>query len=171
MRKILESVCVGMLGALFLATALALYGPNSLPSRIPTHVDITGNPDAWSSTFSLQALPFVALVLYIFLFLLARYQSLASYPVQTTAESQPRLEELALGMLAWIKAEMVAIFLYVELILIHAARHPEQQMSLLGVWLLFGAVFVTIAVHAAKMVRAGRSGRERPDSHEVSSHP
>ncbi len=171
MRKILETISVVMLGALILVTAYALYGPDHLPSRIPTHVDIVGNTDSWSSTFSLQALPFVALVLYFILFLLARFHSLANYAVQGPAKSQPRLEEMTLGMLAWIKAEIMGIFLYVQLVLIQAARHPERGASLLGVWILFGAVFVTIALYGIGMVRAGRSGRADPHSDEASSPP
>ncbi len=171
MRRILETGCVAMLGILFLVTGFALYGPNRLPDRIPTHVDIAGNPDSWSSTFSVQALPLVALVLYLLLTILAKYHSLANHAVQVTAESQPRLEEMTLGMLAWIKAEIVGIFLYVQLILIHAARRPERGASLLGVWILFGVVFVTIALYGVGMVRAGRSGGERPHSHEVTFRP
>ena len=49
MRKTLEVVGLGMLAVLYWITYAALHGPERLPDRIPTHFDISGQPNAWGS--------------------------------------------------------------------------------------------------------------------------
>ena len=144
MRKILESVCVVMLRACSLPQPSLSMARTVCPAVFPRTSTSPATLTPGVLTFSLQACHLWLWVPVHLPLLLARYQSLASYPVQTTAESQPRLESLALGMLAWIKAEMVAIFLYIEMISIESASHPDQKMSPLGVWILAGAVFPPI---------------------------
>ena len=48
MRKTLEAVGLGALAVLFWDTYRALYGPDPLPDRIPTHFDIAGQPNGWA---------------------------------------------------------------------------------------------------------------------------
>jgi len=54
MRKLLEAVSVAGLVALYWFTWSALYGPNRLPDRVPTHFDAAGNPNAWGSPRSIS---------------------------------------------------------------------------------------------------------------------
>lgn len=159
MLKFLGGVGVAILGLLFLVTAWAVYGPSPLPDRIPTHFNLAGHPDGWGSAAFLVFVPFVALLLYIFISLVARYPSLAHYPVEVTSENRSRLEHLALGMMAWLKVEMVGIFACLQITLIQAAHHPDDVVSLLAVWALLAAVIITVIVYLVAMVRAGNAGQ------------
>ncbi|MGB7267761.1 MAG: DUF1648 domain-containing protein [Terracidiphilus sp.] len=170
MRKILEIGCVVLLGALFLITVRAVYGPHPLPVRIPTHFDIVGNPDAWSSRSTLEILPFVALLLYLFLTMVARSNSLIRFPDQVTPEKQELLEAMVDGLISWIKTEVVGILLCVAWTMIHVARQQDQS-SLLGLWMLIAAVFLTIAFYAIAMTLVWRSSPEPTDSDEVAAPP
>ncbi|MGD0347037.1 MAG: DUF1648 domain-containing protein [Terracidiphilus sp.] len=164
MRKLLGVVGIATLGLLFLATGIAVYGTNPLPERIPTHFDLSGHPDGYSSSTFIVIVPFVALVLYGLITIVARYPTLTHYPVEVTPENRSRLEHLALGMMAWLKVEMVGIFACIQITLIHAANHPEEVVSLLGLWIMLGTVIVTVIYYVVAMLLAVRSGEPAADS-------
>ncbi len=154
--KILEMISGVALAALFIATALALYGPVRLPDRIPTHFDVLGRPDAWGSSRMLLLLPVIGAALYLLMSWVARYPSAFNFPVRVTPRNRQRLEGLALGMIAWLKAEVVSLFAWIQWTAIRAARHPGKGFSPLFMPILLVAVFATIIAHVAAMIRAGR---------------
>ncbi|HEY1767725.1 MAG TPA: DUF1648 domain-containing protein [Terracidiphilus sp.] len=157
MRKILEMVSLAGLIVLFAVTALALYGPNRLPARIPAHFNLAGRPDAWSSPRMLLLLPAVAAVIYLLMTWVARHPSAFNFPVRVTRHNRRRLEDLALAMIAWLKAEVVCFFAWIQCSAIRAARHPGQGFSALLMPFLLAAVFATIIGHVAAMFSAARS--------------
>lgn len=164
MRKILDGISFVLLALQFLMTVSAVYGRNPLPDRFPTHLDVVGNPDKWGTTSSLQVLPFVSLVLYFFVTVVAEFalsgKAKKKSIDEATGEEIPLapspLEELTQNLIAWIKTEMTAIFTCLQVTLLEAAWHPDQGSTLLGVWLLLVAVVATIAWYVAAMVRAMR---------------
>lgn len=158
MRRFLGIAGIATLGLLFLVTAIALYGPDPLPDRIPTHFDWTGHVDGWGSPSFLVFVPFVALILYMLITIVARYPALTHYAVEVTPENRSRLEHLALGMMAWLKVEMVGIFACLQITWLQAAHHPGDVVSLLGVWIMLGTVIVTVILYAGAMIRARRAG-------------
>jgi uncharacterized membrane protein len=168
MRKFLGVVGIATLSLLFLVTAIAVYGPDPLPERIPTHFDLTGHADSWSSSTFIVILPFVALVLYMLITIVARYPALTHYPVEVTPENRSRLESLALGMMAWLKVEMVGIFACIQITLIHSATHPDQVVSLLGVWILLGTVIATVICYVVAMLLPVRPSESTVDSEQAS---
>lgn len=168
MRKLLGVVGNATLGLLFLVTGFAVYGPNPLPERIPTHFDLTGHPDGYSSSTFIVIVPFVALILYMVITIVGRYPALTHYPVEVTPENRSRLESLALGMMAWLKVEMVGIFACIQITLIQSASHPEQGVSLLSLWIMLGTVIVTLFYFVLAMVLTGRSSQPAVDSGQAS---
>jgi uncharacterized membrane protein len=168
MRKVLGAVGIATLGLLFLVTAIAVYGSDPLPERIPTHFDLSGHPDGYSSSTTIVILPFVALILYMFITIVARYPTLTHYPVEVTPENRSRLESLALGMMAWLKVEMVGIFACIQITVIQSAHHPEEVVSLLGLWIMLGTVIVTVIYYVVAMVLTVRSGEPTVDSGQAS---
>ena len=99
---------------------------------------------------------------------MARYPALSHYPVEVTVENRSRLEHLALGMMAWLKVEMVVIFACIQITLIHSAKHPEQVVSLLGLWFLLGTLTVTVIYYVVAMVLTGRQVEPTADSEQAS---
>ncbi len=167
MRAFLEGVGIAALGLLCLVTAVALCGSYPLPDGIPTHFDLRGHVDGWGSPALILFMPLLALVLYASITVVARYPLLAKHPVEATAEDRPRLQHLALRMVAWLKVEMVGIFACLQITWIRAAHHPDDAASLLGVWILVGTMIVTVIGFVAAMVHTRHRGDPAFDSEPV----
>lgn len=156
MRKILEILSLAALAVLITDTALALYGPERLPARIPTHFSVLGQPDGWGSPRMLLLFPVVAAAIYLLMTWVSRYPSAFNYPVRVTPRNRERLQGLALDMIAWLKAETLVFFAWMQVSAINAARHPGQGFSPLLMPALLVAVFATIIGHVTAMFRAAR---------------
>ena len=124
MRKTMEAVCLGMLAVLFWITYAALNGPERLPDRIPTHFDISGQPNAWGSPGFLWFLPAVAAGIYLLLTVLGsiRFRRY-NLPVAVTRRNLPFIQEQTILMVAWIKCEMLCLFAYLQWSIIQSARN------------------------------------------------
>jgi uncharacterized protein DUF1648 len=157
MRRIAETLSLALIVATFTVAAFALYGPYRMPALIPTHFNAAGQPDGWGSPRALLLFPAIATVLYLLMSWVARHPSSFNFPVRVTPRNRPQLETLALSMIAWIKAEVIGIFAWVQWSGIHAARHPQQQFSALPMPVLIGLVFVTVIGHIAAIFRAART--------------
>ncbi len=156
MRKNLEAIGLCALALLVFITLRALYGPHRLPGRIPTHFGADGRPDAWGPATMLLILPAIALGLYVLMTVVARHPSAFNYPVRVTPQNRPRLQAVALGMIAWLKIELACLFAAIQWFTIQVAGHPGRGLppALMPVALV--AIFATIAWHIAAMFRARR---------------
>lgn len=157
MRKILEAVSLFALAALAWVTWAALAGPDRLPSRIPTHFNLAGKPNGWGAPQMLLLFPVIAGLLYLLFTWVDRHPSAFNYPVRVTRENQPRLQAVALSMTAWLKAEVLCLFAWVQIAAIEAARSgsgPHWLAALMPVFL--GVVFGTIIAHVVAMRRTAR---------------
>ena len=155
-RKNLEVVSVA--GVLLMAwiTAAAFHGPGGLPARIPVHFNALGQADGWGSRGSLLGLPIVAILLYILMTVVSRYPAVFNYPVRVTPQTRPRLQELALEMIAWLKAELVWLFVWIEHVTIELARRGEGSLSPFFMPVVLAVVLGTILGYAMAMRRVGR---------------
>ncbi len=157
MRKSLEVVGLGMLGVLYWITWAALSGTNRLPERIPTHFDISGNPNGWGSPSMLFLLPIVATGVYLLITVLASIQATFHYPVRVTAENLPRLQGLRTETVSWIKAEMICLFTYLQWSIVQAARSNEFRMSPLMVPIFLVVVFGTVGWYLVSILRGAKA--------------
>jgi len=161
MRKALEAVSLIALVALVFITLRAFYGPDRLPDPIPTHFNAAGQPDGYGSPAMLLVFPIIATVIYLLMTLVSRFPAAFNFPVRVTPFNRQRLEELALSMIAWLKAEVVIIFAWIENEAIAAARRPGHQFSPLPMPLLLALVFATCIIHIVAMFKA-RPTTRRP---------
>jgi len=157
MRRFLEIVSLAALAFLLAETVRALYGPAPLTGPIPTHFNAAGNPNAWGSASMLWLLPAISAILYLLMTWVSRHPAAFNFPVRVTPLNRQRLQAIALGMIAWLKAELVSFFALIQWTLIRAARKPRPTISALSMPLLLGIVFLTIGLHFAAIFRAGRS--------------
>ena len=158
MRKSLEAICFGALAAMVWITYRAFHGPSRLPDRIPTHFDLAGNPNGWGSPRTLLLLPVVALGIYLIITVVALFPSAFNYPVRVTASNRARLEELALGMIAWLKVELLCFFTMLQWVIIQAVRNGRGTLS---PWVMPPAllvIFGTVGWYIVCMFRASRPG-------------
>jgi uncharacterized membrane protein len=157
MRQSLEAIGLAALAVLFWITYRALCGANPLPDRIPTHFNLAGQPDGWGSPAMLLLLPIMAVAIYLLITVAARFPSAFNYPVRVTAENHAQLQELALSMIAWLKAEVACLFTWIQWSTIEAARHSRSGLSPALLPISIAAVFGTVGWHFVAMRRAGRA--------------
>jgi uncharacterized membrane protein len=161
MRKALEIVSLLAMAVLVFLTVRAFFGPARLPARIPIHFNAAGRPDGYGSPAMLLIFPAIAVVLYLLMSLVARFPAAFNFPVRVTPFNRQRLEDLALNMIAWLKAEIVVFFTWIEAGSILAVRQPGHGLSPALMPGLQAAVFATCIVHIAAMFKAGRSASRR----------
>ena len=158
MRKTLEAIGLAALAVLFWVTYRAFNGPDRLPARIPTHFDLAGQPNGWGSPSSLLLLPAVALAIYLSITLVSRFPSAFNYPVRVTPENHAQLEALALGMVAWLKVELVCLFTWIQWSILEDVRNGRSSLSPALLPVSIVAVFGTVGWHIVAMFRAARTG-------------
>lgn len=161
MRRILEAFGLAAMAWLVYLAVGAFYGPARLPARIPTHFGVNGRPDAWGPATSLLILPGVAIALYLLMTIVARHPSAFNFPVRVTPMNRPRLEALAVDMIAWLKAELAWLFAGLEWFALRAARHPGTGTSGAPMPVALVCIFATIAWYVAAMFRASRPANGR----------
>lgn len=155
MRKWLEGIALLSLGLLISITIRALFGPDSLPDRIPIHFDVSGHANGWGSPAMLLLLPAITFISYLLFTVVTRFPGAFNYPVRMTTANRRVLRELALDMMAWLKAEIVVLLTWMQWVTIYVARHPEARMpSMMPVALV--VVFATIAWYMVVMFKAGK---------------
>lgn len=160
MRRTLEAISIGSVVVLVVLTVLALFGPDRLPGRVAIHFDLAGHPNGWGSPLWMLVLPAIGVGLYALLTTVVRFPSAFNYPVPVTAENRPRLEALTVEMIAWLKAEILLNFLWLQWGSIEVARHPERGMSMLPVFGILVATAITAGwfIRAMFHVRGGTEG-------------
>jgi uncharacterized membrane protein len=154
MRKIAEFVSIAALAALALIAVNALHGPQHLPDKIPVHFDAAGQPNGWDSSKALLFLPGMGAGLYVLLTVIARFPSLFNYPVTATDANRARLETLAQSLLAWIKAEILTMFVWLEFAWVQSIRTSSHAFGLMPVVIFLAIVIATVICHIAAMVQA-----------------
>ncbi len=165
MRKTMEAICLGMLAVLCWITYAALHGAERLPDRIPTHFDISGQPNAWGAPGFLWLLPMVGAGLYLLLTVLGsiRFRRY-NLPVRVTEANLPFIQEQTSEMVAWIKCEMLCLFTYLQWSIIQSARSNEFRLPPLMIPVFLAVIFSTVGWRLTLMVRGARARAESSDS-------
>jgi uncharacterized membrane protein len=158
MRKTLELLGLGMLAVLYWITWTAVSGTNRLPERVPTHFDISGNPNAWGSSRMLLFLPIVVTGVYLLITVLALIPATRiNLPVRVTAANLPFIQQQTRDMVSWIKLEMVCLFTYVQWSIIQAVRDREFHISPLMVPVYLVCVFGTVGAYLVIIVTGAKA--------------
>ncbi|MGD0911716.1 MAG: DUF1648 domain-containing protein [Terracidiphilus sp.] len=157
MRKPAELLSLAALAALAFITINVFYGPHPLPSRIPTHFDALGNVNGWGSTQSLLFFPVFAAAMYLLLTAVSGFPAKFNYPVKVTGLNRAQLQQLALSLLASIKAELLVFLAWMEFAMVQAARSPERTLKPYPVAVFVAILFATIIGHIVAMFRATKS--------------
>jgi uncharacterized membrane protein len=165
MRKTMEVLGLILLGYLCWITYWALNGPNRLPERIPTHFDISGQPNAWGSPGFLWILPVVGLGLYLLMTALASIQFRSyNFPVRVTETNLPFIQHKTSEVVAWTKTEMLCLFAYIQSAIIHSARAGEFRLSPAIVPLFVLVILATVGWYVVVMIRGARARAESMDA-------
>ena len=155
MRKILESAALILLVVTWAMTGWAVFGPDRLPARIPTHFNTAGQPDGWGTPAMLWLMPVMATVIYLLMTVVARYPGAFNFPMRTVPGARRQLEDLALRMIAWLKAEVLGLFAWIQNATVRFARGGEGHLPALFLPFVLVVIFGTIFWHIAAMRRVG----------------
>jgi uncharacterized membrane protein len=164
-RKTLEVVGLGMLAVLYWITYAALHGSERLPDRIPTHFDISGQPNAWGPPDFLWFLPAVAAGIYLLMTVLGNIRFRRyNLPVPVTEANLPFIQEQTILMVAWIKCEMLCLFTYLQWSIIQSARDGAFRLSPLLIPVFLVVIFSTVGWCLTTMIRGAKTRAESVDS-------
>jgi len=159
MRKTAELLSLAALAALVFITINVFYGPNPLPNRVPTHFDALGQVNRWGSSRSLLFFLVFTVAIYLFLTVASRFPSLFNYPVRVTELNRTQLQQLALNLLSWSKAEVLVFFAWMEYAMVQAARDPDRGLKPYPILAFVLTLFATIFGHIVAMFRIRNRAR------------
>jgi len=157
MRKILEAISLAGLALTAWITWQAFNGPSPLPDRIPVHFDGAGNANGWGPPSMLILLPVVAVGIYLLITVISLLPTGIKSAVKLTAESRAKIDALTHRMLAWIKAEMVGLFLCIQWFMIEGIREGSNKIPAIPPPVFLVLIFATVAWHLVAVFRAMRT--------------
>ena len=136
---------------------------SSLPEIIPTHFNGFGKADGFGSKATVWTLPVIGLGLFIFLFFLNKYPHVFNYPVKITAENAKYQYGLATKMMRMLNTVVIAMFFFIELILIESAKRGELVAGMNFIFMHVIVIFVSIGVY---LYLSRKKDHPTPDAQE-----
>jgi uncharacterized membrane protein len=154
MRKVLETLTLACLALMAWITYEAFQGPEPLPERIPMHFDAAGNANGWGPPSALALLPVVAAGLYLLITVISLLPTGIRSKVTLTPESRERIQALTRQMLAWIKAEIVGLFLFIQWFILAGIKDGSNKIPAIPPPVLLVVIFATVGWHLVAVFRA-----------------
>lgn len=124
---------------LLIMFGLTLYYYESIPERIPTHFNATGQPDGYGGKITLWIILGISVALFVFLNFIGRRPHVANYTVPITEENAYRQYQNMQRMNHTLTAVLCMFFAYIHYGIIQTALGNQDG---LGLWFLL--LFVTI---------------------------
>ncbi len=118
-----------------------------LPESVPRHFGLDGRPDAYSGKGILLFLPIVGVVFYLGLTALGRFPHVLNYAWKITSLNAYRQYYLARMLIVSLKAEMIWVFTYIELVQIRAALGQAEGIGPAFIPVMFAVFFATIGIY------------------------
>lgn len=164
MRKTMEVAGLMVLAFLYWITWSALNGSEPLPGRIPTHFDISGQPNAWGSPQLLWLLPMIGTGLYLLMTALGaiRFRNF-NLPVRVTETNLLFIQDQTAVMVAWIKFEVLCLFAYIQSSIIRGVHAGEFHLSPAIIPVFLAAIFATVGWQLSVIIRGAKARTESSD--------
>jgi uncharacterized membrane protein len=150
--------CIEILAGLVLVTLwiLVYINYNGLPNLIPTHFNLSGQADKWSSKSNIALLPVVATVLYFGLTFLNRYPHKFNYLNKITEYNALKQYTYATRLIRFIKCAIVIIFTVITKHTINVANGMllgKPIILLIIIYFLIGAPLIYYLLVAFKVAK------------------
>lgn len=127
---------------------------STLPEKIPSHFNFSGQADEWSGKGSILIVAGVSLFVYLMLTILSRYPQIYNYPWKITEENAARQYLLARQFLVALKTEIVILFAYIEWQTFEVALGHGQGLHVWFLPVFLVVIFGSIALYFIKAYRA-----------------
>lgn len=141
---------VEIISAAALATTmiLVLFYYRALPDKIPSHYDMTGQPDSYGTKTTMILLACIGIFLYAILTIVSRFPHVFNYPVEITETNAAVQYDNAIRMLRYIKLVIVCQFAYLTYSSMMIARGDQSSLGVvflpMSLVLLFGVISIFI---------------------------
>jgi uncharacterized membrane protein len=156
MRKVLEAISLAALALIVWITWAALNGPEPLPQRVPIHFDAAGNANGWGPPSTLVFLPVIAAAIYLIFTVVSLLPVGVKSKAQLTAQSRERIQALTRQMLAWLKVELVCLFLCIQWFILAGIKEGSSSIPPLAVPAFLVAIFANLGWHLVAVLRSMR---------------
>ena len=147
----LEKLCLS--ASIALAAGMFIYVFtlwDSLPQKLPTHFDFSGQADAWGGKESIWLLPTIYLGMVMTSLFIRKFPERMRIPLKQTGEQKRRTTVLALEMVSILNLQLGLMFIYI----IDSSVHGDQSSGYtLGTWFVPMVLFVTLGTIAIYFVR------------------
>ncbi len=120
---------------------------SALPDSVPRHFGLDGRPDAYGGKEILLFLPIVALIFYLGLTVLGRFPHVLNYAWKITALNAYRQYRLARLLIVSLKAEMIWVFTYIEIIQIRTPLGRAEGLGPAFIPVMLAVFFATIGIY------------------------
>lgn len=118
-----------------------------LPDLVPRHFGLDGRPDAYSGKDILLLLPIIGVIFYLGLTVLGRFPHVLNYPWKITSMNAYRQYYLARMLIVSLKAEMIWVFTYIEIIQIRTALNQAEGLGPAFIPAMLAVFFATIGIY------------------------
>ena len=152
-RTLLEIASVFALLVAGFMTMKALYGANAIQVVESMTNPLSSHESDWGTRARLLEVPAVMAVLFAFGFLAAKYSGLLNFPVRVTSENYDQLQTLAKSMISWLKAEVLALFAWLQFVLIQEARGSRSGIPGPAFQIFTFVIFATTLIHCVAIRR------------------
>lgn len=144
MEHILEIISIaGLFTAVYY---LIQYWP-LLPDIIPSHFGFNGKVDGWGSKNSLYLLLGINIFIYLFMTLIRRFPHMYNYPVKIDENNAERQYQMAVWLMAIIKAEVIWMFVYIQWHIIQVALGNSSSLGIYFLGIVLVALTFTIIIY------------------------
>ena len=149
-EKTLEAVSIF---GLLLLLLLTFQSWEDIPESVPQHFNISGEVDIWGRKELLIFLPIGAVLLYAALSIIRKYPHRFNYPWKITEANARAQYQIARHLLAWLKAETIWSFLYLQWMMIQIALGRAEGLNKAFLPMFLLVIFGTLGVYLVKLVR------------------
>ena len=122
-----------------------------LPGRVPSHFNITGEVDAYSTKSSFLVLPVIGLAIFFSLQILNHFPHIFNYPKQITTENALRQYTLATKLIRMINLILILAFAFITYRTILIALQESSGLPISFTFLFLGSTGGILVMYIWKM--------------------
>lgn len=144
---------IGIAALLITTTSLVLplIYSNEVPGKVPTHYNLSGQPDAWNEHGSLWLFPVIGLILFIGFTVLNSLPFIYRYPVKVTDANAHELYRLGARTVRILKLLTALMLFFLTCDTIKAGSNQSAGSSGYYLALFFVACTILVAAMISKM--------------------
>ncbi|MBM7644833.1 magnesium-transporting ATPase (P-type) [Scopulibacillus daqui] len=110
-EKLHDLACVIVIIGMFVYTVLSIL---QMTDTIPIHTNAKGEANGWGSRWMCLIMPFIIVILYIFIGFLQKYPKKYNYPDRLSGNNAYAFYRHSKILVSWIKLEVVLNFAYIN---------------------------------------------------------